>query len=344
MKNIIKKIIKLIIPSRYIRFLSIKKIEYHIKLDLFHAYLYDLNRYFNFSDTREGNQQIKLIGRIIKGYHVIEKGLTMPETRLGFGKEMIIQLCHDCGKFVEKYNQEEQQLIHALQVIEEYKNFHLIRKFKLDSLVLKSIENLSFRIENVLPTSQINISREDYFRYSESSSFGSFSNSRFSVRNFSDEDIKISQLMDALEIAKSAPSACNRQSWRTYTYTDKTVINEILKIQGGNRGFGHLANKLIIVTGEVGVFAGLSERNQVFIDGGIYAMNLLYSLHCQKIAGCILNCSISPAKDAILRKLCKIKDSEVFISMIACGIPPENFMLTLSKRYTVENTNTIINT
>ena len=343
MKIIIKKIIKFLIPSKYLKFIIFKKIEYKIKIDLLKAYVYDLNRYFDFSDTREGNDAIKLLGRIIKAYHVIEKGLTMAETRIGFGKDMMVQLCRDCEKFIDLYGSEEQQIIHALQVIEEYKKFHLEKKFEFDDYVINSFEQLNSKISNLItPTSQIRITKEEYFQYAESD-FKKFCNSRFSVRNFSEEEIPIVDILNALDIAKEAPSACNRQSWRTYIYTNRNDIDEILKIQGGNRGFGHLANKLIIITGEVGLFSGSAERNQVFIDGGIYAMNLLYSLHYQKIAGCILNCSVTPAKDKTLRKLTKIKDSEVFISMVACGIPPENFSLTISKRYTIENTNTLIN-
>jgi nitroreductase len=342
MKTVIKKIIKFFIPAKYIQFIIFNKIGYKIKFELLQSYIYDLNRYFEFSDTRQGNDPVKLLGRIIKAYHVIEKGLTMPETRIGFGKEMMVQLCLDCGSFIDLYGSEEEQIIHALQVIEEYKKFHIENRYEFDHHVSKHFEQLNAKIFDIQPTAQIRITKEEYFQYA-GSDFKKFSNSRFSVRNFCNEDVPIVDILNALDIAKDAPSACNRQAWRTYIYTNKTDIDKILTLQGGNRGFGHLTNKLVIIAGEVGLFSGSAERNQAFIDGGIYAMNLLYSLHSQKIAGCILNCSVTPAKDRSLRELTKIKDSEVFISMVACGIPPEKFSLTLSKRYNIENTNTILN-
>ena len=144
-------------------------------------------------------------------------------------------------------------------------------------------------------------------------------------------------------MAKNAPSACNRQSWRTYVFTNKKLIEEILLTQGGNRGFGHLANKLIVISGNVSVFGGSHERNQVFIDGGIYAMNVLYALHFNEIAACILNCSFDIEYDQKLRKLCGIKDSEVFITMIACGLPVDSFKVALSPRKDLSQTNCIIN-
>jgi len=103
-----------------------------------------------------------------------------------------------------------------------------------------------------------------------------------------------------------------------------------------------LTNKLIIVASELGVFTGQEERNQAYIDGGIYLMNLVYSLHYNKIGACILNCSNSIEKDIELRKLSMIKESEVFIAMVACGIPPETFKIATSTRYSLDKTNVII--
>jgi nitroreductase len=115
-----------------------------------------------------------------------------------------------------------------------------------------------------------------------------------------------------------------------------------LEIQGGNRGFGHLVNKLMVITSETGVFSSESERNQAFIDGGIYAMNLLYSLHYYNIACCILNCSNTVEKDRRLRELCGVKESEVFISMVSLGMPPNDFKAAASIRYPIEKTNKIV--
>ena len=92
----------------------------------------------------------------------------------------------------------------------------------------------------------------------------------------------------------------------------------------------------------MGLFGGIAERYQVYIDGGMYAMNLLYALHYNQIAACILNCSHTPEKDELLRNICGIKDSENFIAMIACGIPPERFKIAISRRYERSDTNNII--
>lgn len=334
----LKLILNRILPEELISVSrKLKKYFWFIK-----AYKYDLTRYWTFSRSNGKDTSTKLAAKIIIQYHIIEKGLTMPQPRLGFGKDIIISLCNSCLDYIKLYNTENEQLIAGLQVILEYENFHIIQNYTLDESVVDNISKVKKIVPYLSASFQKAITKNEYFKNSHSS-FQSFSNSRASVRNYLDEDIPVERILKALELARNTPSACNRQGCRTYLLTSKENINDILVIQGGNRGFGHLANKLILICGEIGVFGEVSERNQVYIDGGMYAMNLLYSLHYFEIGACILNCSLSPEKDIILRKLCRIHESEVLIAMIVCGIPPDSFKIANSKRYNLEITNTIAN-
>lgn len=317
-------LIKQIVPS---------KLKFLIKLGS--SYAYDLKRFYNYSGISL-KEKTSLIAMLVHDYHIIEKGLTMPETRLGFGKERLYLLIRNCNKFILLFGSKEEQLIHSIRVIIEYKDFHDKENFKLDDKLVKLITELcSFGIGDIKSCNQKTVNKEEYFNSSDLS-FSKFSWSRSSIRNYSDKELSIKSIIDSVNIARNAPSACNRQTARAYVYTDKNQINSILKLQGGNRGFGHLVNKLIIVTSEIGVYFAENERNQTFIDGGLFAMNLLYGLHYNKIVACILNCSHSPKKDKKMRKLSSIKDSEVFIAMISCGHAPENFKVALSPRHSIE--------
>jgi nitroreductase len=334
-KETLKVILRKVLPQFI--FFKLKKYKkiYSSSKSLKAAYKYDLKRYKKYSDTLYTDTAQKLIGKIIREYHVLEKGLTMPEPRLGFGKELIITLSTACLEYIEKYGIDEPQLQHAIGVILEYENFHKEQSFNLDKDILHIIETIKQKNLNISRCHQRETTKDEYFKHTESA-FVEFAQSRASIRNYSNDKIPLEKITKALEIAQTTPSQCNRQCWRTYIYTDKTKINEILLAQGGNRGFGHLADKLIVIAAEIGVFCFDGERNSAYIDGGMYAMNLLYALHYQKIAACILNCSTSPEKDIELRKLCGIKESEVFIAMISCGIPPEKFEIAVSKRYKID--------
>ncbi len=340
-KNMFKKTLKKILPHHIFEFLRIEKKKIVQRKQLKKAYLYDMERYIKYSDTLGSDTDQKLIGRIIREYHVVEKGLTMPETRLGFGKDLIFSLIQNCIDYIQQYGETDEQLKHAIRVVLEYERFHQEQGFALDSVVQTAINNLKQKADEARYCQQKEMNIDSYFQHINAS-FPLFAASRSSVRNYSDKDIPTTTIIQALELARTTPSACNRQCWRTYIIENKEQINLILAVQGGNRGFGHLTNKLIVLTAELGVFTSTGERNEAFIDGGMYAMNLLYGLHYNAIAACILNCSNTIEKDLKLRELCRIKDSEVFIAMISCGIPPENFKVAASLRYEADKTNKLI--
>ncbi len=333
-----KELLFKIFPDSFIRFIFNKTLRAYT---IYQSYNYDRKRYKKYSDSFLMKNRNELMGNIIKHYHVFEKGLTMPNTRLGFGQPKLIVLINECLRYIELFGTNEPQLKHAVAVIKEYENFHAENNFTLKDNTLENLKKINtLNIEGKI-SKQIVQNNEGYFK-NVMSPFDEFSVSRHSLRNFKDLEIPMESITEALELAKKTPSACNRQAWRTYVFTNKTLIQQILKIQGGNRGFGHLADKLIIVTSELGVYGHSFERNQAFIDGGMYLMNLLYALHFKAIGTCPLNCSNTPEKDKILQKLCNIPPSEVFICMIACGIPPEEFKLATSPRYDIAYTNRVI--
>lgn len=164
--------------------------------------------------------------------------------------------------------------------------------------------------------------------------FETFSASRHSVRHFAGT-ISVDQIRNAVALANNAPSACNRQYTRVHCVSDRSVIQKCLALQNGNRGFGHLADKLLILTADLRAVWG-AERNDIFTNAGIYLMNLCYALHKNKVAHCMLNWSVVPGKDKALRKLIDMDDAETVVVFIACGDVPEEFKLATSPRKSVE--------
>lgn len=333
----IKAVIKAIIPKRIVKFIHKKRYDkqsrYYLK--------YDLERFRKYSGSLYKNDCYeKLIAQIIAEYHIIEKGLCMPNMRLGFGYNVIIDLINHCNLFAANYDINNDQYIHALKTIYEYKIEHENNNFLIDDKILNKINNILLRNKVNEASKQQETTKEEYFKYTNST-FDQFSNSRHSIRNFKGE-IKISKIYKAIDIAQNAPSACNRQSTRVNVVEDKNLINNILNIQRGNRGFGHLVDKLIIITGELGGFTGINERNEVYVNGGIFAMNLLYSLHFYQIGACTLTWSSTITQDKEIRKLCAIPNSETIILLIACGNVPDSLKVVTSRRFSSQKITRIL--
>ncbi len=339
--NRIKQLAKRLLPPRWVSWLRERNAGVAREVQLLRGYQRDWQRYARWSGSSRRDDQIVRIAKILRQYHIIEKGLTMPECRLGFGKDILLSLCGDCLDFTSKYGHGDAQVLHAIGVVLEYREFHALHAHRLDREVLAAIERLAAQAPAAQPTAQRDTSIEEYFRHAQGD-FRAFSQSRSSIRSFTGENLPLQTVLEALELARNAPSACNRQSWRTHVYTERDQLYAILQVQGGNRGFGHRTSKLIVITGEVGVFDEPAERNQAYIDGGIYAMNVLYALHYFRVGACILNCSFTPEREEQVRALCGATPSEVFIAMIACGVPSAKFRIAASLRTPLHLTNRIV--
>lgn len=289
------------------------------------------HKYANFGFNYDGEQE-KLLAVIIKYYHIIEKGLSMPDTRFGFGIVVIDNIIDLCQRYIKKgYNQKSNEFIHAIEVLNEYVIFHQINKFSIDSRIFIRIKDLREQTKIQDSSCQNIVSNTKFFNNSESS-FEMFAFSRHSCRNYTDKIIDKDIISHCVKIAQSSPSACNRQPNKVYSITNKEIIDKILAIQSGNRGFGHLSNNLLVLTSDIRVFARSQEIFGPHFNSGMFAMSLMYALHFYKIGSCALNWNTSNKNDKKLRKILNIPDFEYITLIISCGYPPTEFKYAMSPR------------
>lgn len=306
------------------------------------CYRFDKRKFVKYSQSVRTSGQDHALTSIALYTHIIEKGLTMPETRFGFGQETALKLIRLCRSWKQSSDQLNPFYVTAVKTVLEYHLFHRKAEYQFSEPFLSELE--SFVKDNNRFTASESLIFNDakhYFSDYEKS-FPEFARSRHSVRCFSNEDIPTQLIIDSIELAQCAPSACNRQSTRVHIITDKTDIAKILSIQSGNRGFGHLTNKLLIITYRISSYTIVKERNLGFIDSGIFTMNLLYALHYHQIGACVLNWCNSPKDDAKLRTIIHIDDNEYITLFIACGrVPDHSFSVAKSQRLKVEGITTV---
>lgn len=294
---------------------------------------YDLGRFEAYSGVSNKNVREALLSRVIISYHVIEKGLTMPNRRFLFGRKMILQLIHLVDEFESKFGHDE-QVNHGSGVIRAYWEMHDVAGQNLaseDSAFWEEIKEFINRHKDVPVAYQAHMTKNEFYRH-KNSLFPEFAWSRHTLRHYSSRDLTIDKLRQAIDLARTTPTACNRQHCRVYCVANKDTIGKVLSLQDGNRGFGHLANKLLVVVADLEDIPSLRERNDIYICGGMFLMNLCYALFYSEIAHCVLNWSRSPEEDLAVRKIIKIKPSETIIAILTCGETPEEFDVASSPR------------
>lgn len=295
-----------------------------------------LVRYLMHSNTDYYKTEDNFAYIITVNYHVIEKGLTMPDMRLGFGQSRLLQLIDDIKQWRHLgFNMDNTQYKQALRVISEYFRVHKENGFELPAVLIEAYEGLGAK-ENETPLYE-KVDAEEYFSKCDDA-FDCFSESRHSLRSFDPvSEVSLDKLESAIDLARNTPTPCNRQPNKTIVVTNKETIAKVLDLQGGARGFGHLGDKLLIITSDLSAFAGAREMSEVYKTGGMYAMNLLYALHFNKIGACALQWGEQPKNERILRKLVEIPANENVIMMILVGNPQkEDFTVALSCRNEIE--------
>lgn len=296
------------------------------------VFLHDADRLRRHSGALACDTRGKALAQLILASHVLEKGLSMPARRLGFGREAVRTTMRLVDDFEKTYGTGEPQADHAAGVIRTYRAIHGNWSGKeSDREFWAEVDAFAERHPGPSCAGSVHWTKEDFFR-ERNSPFPSFAASRHTIRNYGHEPVDISRLRAAVALASTAPSACNRQYVRVHCVEDKSRIADLLALQNGNRGFGHLADKLLVVTADLEGIVGVGERNDLFTNGGMFLMSLSLALHYHGIGHCILNWSRLPGEDAAMRQILELKPSESVVALILCGEPPDEFDVAESPR------------
>lgn len=287
------------------------------------------------------NTQEKLLTRIVLAYHTIEKGLNKADLRLGFGSAVVSELVGMCDLYSNQYIDKSQRLIDAINVLNEYLNIHKQANYDIDPAIQKRIELLVEKYQPLPEYTLTRLSIRDYFSI-DSLDFASFAQSRHSVRDFEGTPVDSSLVDDAIILAQTAPSACNRQSVRLHVVWNKEKLDSIAELQRGGRGFIDKANPIIVISYELQDWIAGEQWFGGYVDAGIYLMNLLYSLHYYKVAACPLNWYATLEEDHALHQLLSIPQSQVVVGIIACGNAKDELGLVKSNRLSIDEIKTDI--
>ena len=320
--------IKRIIPRRFHNSLRIvlKKVQ------LIKSMFYDYKRYtksaiaFNNSKTKEN-----LRAEITINYHAIEKGLSNTNVRLGFGKNAIEQLFMNLEEFqkFDSYNTDERYRT-GLSALKKYIIYHENNNYDINSL--KSRFNSLVMNDNDSELGGIYELNHKEILSKTKEAFDVFANSRASGRCYSKEPVDMRLIEKAIKISMKTPSVCNRQLWKIYIIKNSKLLSNVLEAQKGIRGSGDNLETLLLITADNQYLRDYAERNQGFVDGGMFAMSMLYSLHYVGLATCALNADLTRDSEDYIRKEVNIPDSENLIMFIAVGNYPDTFKVPKSYR------------
>ena len=244
-------------------------------------------------------------------YHRLEKGLSHPKRRASFGADAALRL-KDALAAANARGLCTPITMYASEVLAGHQKV----------VAGDQAESVGCRI----------LSRDAILSCSSISARPFFS-SRHSIRCFdASQPASLATIHDAISLAIHTPSVCNRQTWRVLICESEEARLAALALQNGNKGFGHLASHVLIVASDRACFASIGERNQPWIEAGLFSMSLVYALHALGLGTCCLNWSVDNQRDAELKKALTIPESYAIAMMIAVGSLPSEISVAESRR------------
>jgi nitroreductase len=278
----------------------------------------DSYRYFRHAAPQDGHVDASLRGRnlecqLTKDYHRVEKGLALRAPRAQFGSDVMARL----GMLIP--------VAKSLHPDASY------GRFAEESAAALTRWNGGQGIDSEVAPPSESLPQPEW----DPKFVDSFFNTRRSVRQFDpSKPVSVELLESAVRLASSTPSVCNRQPWKVRFFTGNGA-QQVLKYQNGNSGFRNEVPCVALITVDSRLFAGANERNQPWIEGGIFAMSLVYALHGLGLQTCMLNMSVLNSHAASVRKAAGAEDAEQIIMMVAVGHATEKYRVARSPRRTV---------
>ena len=114
-----------------------------------------------------------------------------------------------------------------------------------------------------------------------------FIKSRHSTRNYKHKKLKIEDIKEAIDMAKYSASACNRQFIKVHYYPEGKMRQNVIDYSIGKGGLYMEGVNTFIITFDVNGLTHAGERNQGYLNAGLFATNffsfawnwnLLYSI------------------------------------------------------------------
>lgn len=303
-----------------------KKTDFGKTRYLNYLYQYDLKQFYKNSVMGADNNKV-LPTKIRLIAHAIEKGLSLPFPKPGFGKKKIqelIALNEEYKGCTEQIDMQVEELVKA--TVRTYAEFQKKNNIDVSYIPQKYFEEHS--------SIQVGVGE---FEIKDQNNFSEIAYARHSSRNFSERKISTEVILDVVKLAQTAPSACNRQATRVYACINDSKIDQIMKMHGGLNGFNKPA-VIFVIAGELNLYQNEFERNTVFVDGGIFIMNLLYALNSFGILSCPIIWGSEPDMDGQLETILNIPHSHKIVALVVAGYPNgKKYKAALSPKRKVED-------
>lgn len=159
---------------------------------------------------------------------------------------------------------------------------------------------------------------------------------RRSIRWFNDREVPRDVIDRAIGVGLTAPSACNRQSFRIAVVTDPDLRAKVARIPMGTAGFAHQIPAIAVIVGQHRGYEHYRDRHAIYVDGGLFSTGFILALEAAGLNTCCINWPELPEKERELRNHISLETDERPIMFIAIGYGIDGQLVPRSHKRSVE--------
>ncbi len=280
-------------------------------------------------------QKNRLEAEIIRNVHSIEKGLSIQNPRPGFGLKKIREMFTLVEKYLKCFGDEE-IIYFVIDAVKEYLKKQQSMNFENEDILfikqkLLEIQSIVGEHEGVYGGTLIYKKSDVNFKIDD---IENFFKTRHSIRDFSTAPIDEENLIKAIKLAQSSPSACNRQAVRVYSIKPNSYMNIIGNLDGIG-GFAESVERFLLITGVQSAYRA-GEKNQFVVSAAMFASYLSLSLHAYGIGACVIQRSLIENKlFKKFKEVYNISEDEQVVVMLGVGKIKEETTVPVSRRFDV---------
>lgn len=308
----------------------VKRIKIH------REYLYDakfMSNHLLDGGRTSSHEQYRIMLRV----HSLEKGMAHRSPR-SFGASKAIALLHMLETSSEQ-TQESTAYRMGVSVLRAWHSFHTDRDDR-NQTAFEQVEiflDEAHRRDNGDRRSEAGVrsisdrNPKAWIDYP----FADFVAARHSTRRYSTEGVTDDLVDAAVALAMLSPSACNRQMVRLHIIDDPDRKKLLYKTLHGTGGVDYENCRIGVVTYDSRSLEFYGERNQGYLNSGLFAMTLVYALHWMGIGACLLQFGNTAAEERMLVQQLGLPEFERIAVGISLGHLESSDVVPASVRRTV---------
>lgn len=180
--------------------------------------------------------------------------------------------------------------------------------------------HIPFRQDVRVPTS---IAYEEYL---------SLCAQRKSVRWFLNKTVPHQEILKVLEVARFAPSACNRYPFFFQVFDEKEKVAVVSRLPGGTVGFAQNFPVIIAIIGELRNYYGERDRHLIYVDASLAAMSVVLAAETLGLATCCINWPDIEEHEKRADRVLQLEQDQRPIMFMAMGYPDPEGTVAYSQK------------